>query len=155
MTLSHTSQPLFPTVTAWQAVVYDRDKAPLSLAQIVDARGRLNETLDWEPFVQSAERLRSVTDINIVFVARKHRERLQAGDPLAAFVVTTITSPDDREVWQRVEERNRGTASALERLGLPAYYAIEAFVVERDGQRMENPIVPTSSLGAESSELRR
>ncbi len=57
--------------------------------------------------------------------------------------------PDEREFWQRVEERNRGTAAALEALGLPAYFAIEAFVVERDGRRLENPAVPTSSLGAE------
>ena len=58
-------------------------------------------------------------------------------------------SPDDRDIWQRVEERNRGTAATLERLGLPAYFAMEAYVVERDGQRLENPAVPTSSLGAE------
>ncbi|MGH7543950.1 MAG: glucosamine-6-phosphate deaminase [Gemmatimonadota bacterium] len=38
--------------------------------------------------------------------------------------------PDEREFWQRVEDRNRGTAGMLERLGLPAYFAIEAFVVE-------------------------
>ncbi|KPK62132.1 MAG: glucosamine-6-phosphate deaminase, partial [Gemmatimonas sp. SG8_38_2] len=54
--------------------------------------------------------------------------------------------PDPREFWERVEDRNRATAAELERLGLPAYYAMEAFVVERDGQRLENPVVPTSSL---------
>ncbi len=57
--------------------------------------------------------------------------------------------PDEREFWQRVEQRNRGTAAALEALGLPAYFAIEAFVVERGGRRVENPAVPTSSLGGE------
>jgi glucosamine-6-phosphate deaminase len=54
--------------------------------------------------------------------------------------------PDPREFWERVEDRNRATAAELERLGLPAYYAMEAFVVERDGERVENPVVPTSSL---------
>ena len=54
--------------------------------------------------------------------------------------------PDPREFWERVEDRNRATAAELERLGLPAYYAMEAFVVERDGERLENPVVPTSSL---------
>ena len=54
--------------------------------------------------------------------------------------------PDPREFWERVEDRNRATAVELERLGLPAYYAMEAFVVERDGERLENPVVPTSSL---------
>ncbi len=54
--------------------------------------------------------------------------------------------PDPREFWERVRDRNRETAEELQRLGLPAYYAMEAFVVERDGQRLENPVVPTSSL---------
>jgi glucosamine-6-phosphate deaminase len=38
--------------------------------------------------------------------------------------------PDEREFWKRVEDRNRGTAGMLEELGLPAYFAIEAFVVK-------------------------
>jgi glucosamine-6-phosphate deaminase len=37
--------------------------------------------------------------------------------------------PDDREFWQRVEDRNRGTAEMLDRLGLAEYYAVETYVV--------------------------
>jgi glucosamine-6-phosphate deaminase len=59
--------------------------------------------------------------------------------------------PDAREFWQRVEERNRGTAGMLAGLGLPAYYAMEAFVVQRDGERVVQPTVPTSALGAGES----
>jgi glucosamine-6-phosphate deaminase len=55
--------------------------------------------------------------------------------------------PDEREFWQRTEDRNRETADLLARLGLPAYYAIEAYVGERDGEILENPLVSTSSLG--------
>jgi glucosamine-6-phosphate deaminase len=54
---------------------------------------------------------------------------------------------DQREFWQRVEQRNRATADLLHRLGLPGYYAVEAFVVEREGVRLRNPAVSTSSLG--------
>lgn len=36
---------------------------------------------------------------------------------------------DEREFWQRVEERNRGTASRVDQLGLPEYYAMEALRV--------------------------
>ena len=36
---------------------------------------------------------------------------------------------DDREFWQRVEDRNRGTARELDGLGLPEFHAAEAFVV--------------------------
>ena len=35
---------------------------------------------------------------------------------------------DEREFWQRARDRNRGTADALNRLGLPEFYAAEAYV---------------------------
>jgi len=35
---------------------------------------------------------------------------------------------DQREFWQRAEERNRFTADLYNKLGLPEYEAIEAFV---------------------------
>ncbi|HYE57337.1 MAG TPA: glucosamine-6-phosphate deaminase [Rhodothermales bacterium] len=35
---------------------------------------------------------------------------------------------DDREFWQRARDRNTGTADALNRLGLPEFYAAEAYV---------------------------
>lgn len=37
---------------------------------------------------------------------------------------------DDREFWQRVEARNKGTAQRLDQLGLAEYFAMEAYVVE-------------------------
>src|SRR5688572_14067498 len=38
---------------------------------------------------------------------------------------------DEREFWQRVEERNQGTARVVDQLGLPEYFAMEALVVRR------------------------
>jgi glucosamine-6-phosphate deaminase len=40
---------------------------------------------------------------------------------------------DPREFWQRAEERNRGTAKVYDSLGLPEFYALEAFVRWKDG----------------------
>ena len=37
---------------------------------------------------------------------------------------------DDREFWQRVQDRNTDTAARLNRLGLAEYFAMEAYVVE-------------------------
>ena len=54
--------------------------------------------------------------------------------------------PDDREFWQRVVDRNRGTADLLQSLGLPAYRAMEAYVTVREGRRVEAREIPTSSL---------
>ena len=36
---------------------------------------------------------------------------------------------DEREFWQRVEQRNKETASSLNQLGLAEYFAMEAYVV--------------------------
>jgi glucosamine-6-phosphate deaminase len=40
---------------------------------------------------------------------------------------------DEREFWQRVEERNKATAGLVDQLGLPEYFAMEAFVLWRRG----------------------
>src|SRR4029079_14097862 len=55
---------------------------------------------------------------------------------------------DDREFWQRVEDRNKNTAATVDRLGLPEYFAMEAYVVRRAGERVKLDTVPTSALGA-------
>ena len=44
---------------------------------------------------------------------------------------------DEREFWQRVEARNKGTAANLDRLGLAEYFAMEAYVVEGHTRRVE------------------
>jgi len=41
---------------------------------------------------------------------------------------------DEREFWQRVEERNRGTARWVDQLGLPEYFAMEALKVRRPAE---------------------
>jgi glucosamine-6-phosphate deaminase len=55
---------------------------------------------------------------------------------------------DDREFWQRVEDRNTGTAHIVDALGLPEYFAMEAYVVRRNGVPLEPETVPTSALAA-------
>lgn len=55
---------------------------------------------------------------------------------------------DDREFWQRVEERNKGTAAVVDQLGLPEYYAMEAYVVRKDGVKIPHETISTSGLAA-------
>ncbi|MDQ3309893.1 MAG: PIG-L family deacetylase, partial [Gemmatimonadota bacterium] len=62
---------------------------------------------------------------------------------------------DDREFWQRVEERNTSTAGVVDQLGLPEYFAMEAYVVRRGGQPIETEVVSTSALGNAASWGRR
>ena len=60
--------------------------------------------------------------------------------------VAPFPGPDPREFWQRVQARNRGTAEQLRRLGLPAYFAMEAFVILERGREVVAPHVPTADL---------
>jgi glucosamine-6-phosphate deaminase len=62
---------------------------------------------------------------------------------------------DDREFWQRVEERNRNTAHLVDRLGLPEYFAMEAYVVRRAGAPIEHEMVATSSLAEKETSRSR
>ena len=60
---------------------------------------------------------------------------------------------DDREFWQRVEERNTTTARSVDSLGLPEYFAMESYVVRREGRPLEVESVPTSALASEAARL--
>ncbi len=55
---------------------------------------------------------------------------------------------DDREFWQRVQERNTATAAHVDMLGLPEYYAMESYVVRRNGQPLESHTISTAELAA-------
>jgi glucosamine-6-phosphate deaminase len=44
-----------------------------------------------------------------------------------------LGSTDKREFWQRAEDRNRRTAQLYDQLGLPEYFAMEAFVLWKGG----------------------
>jgi glucosamine-6-phosphate deaminase len=56
---------------------------------------------------------------------------------------------DDREFWQRVEERNRSTAERVDRLGLPEYFAMESYVVRCEGEPLAQDPISTSDLAAQ------
>jgi glucosamine-6-phosphate deaminase len=61
---------------------------------------------------------------------------------------------DDREFWQRVEERNQATARTVDLLGLPEYFAMEAYVVRKEGQPLEPQTLSTADV-AEKPRRRR
>ncbi len=93
---THQSKPAFPTIYAWQGIVYNQQENPLSPDQVVDAQGHLNPSLDWQPFVQTAERLRNINQPHAV-ILREYGERLRAAEPLAGYFATTILCPEDRQ----------------------------------------------------------
>jgi len=100
---AHRSKPLFPTITAWRALVYNREQEPIALAQVLDDAGRVDGALNWETCVQTSAGLKSVNEPHAVLFWREYRKELQAGEPLAGYVTTTVVSPDERDVviWFR------------------------------------------------------
>ena len=52
---------------------------------------------------------------------------------------------DEREFWQRVEERNGATAQLMAQLGFPKHFAMEALVVRGGAMRAESRPVISSS----------
>jgi glucosamine-6-phosphate deaminase len=67
-----------------------------------------------------------------IFAIFKHQSQKDAAPFPGAY--------DDREFWQRVEARNTETARAIDRLGLPEFHAMEAFLVlQPDGRRGLSP----------------
>lgn len=59
---------------------------------------------------------------------------------------------DEREFWQRVEERNKNTAEQLNRLGLPDYFAMEAYVIRKPGQSLLPDLLSGMSMEGSKSE---
>jgi hypothetical protein len=101
LTYAHTSAPLFPTITAWRAVVYDADKSPISVQAAMDDQARSQPTLDWQPYLQQVEGLRNCLQPHAVLFFREHREALQAGQRLAGYLATTVRCPEERDAVLR------------------------------------------------------
>ncbi len=58
-----------------------------------------------------------------------HKKRLAVFRHESQKDTALFPGPDDpREFWQRAEDRNRHTADLFNQIGLPEYYALEAFV---------------------------
>lgn len=98
---TYRSRPLFPTIYAWRGVVYDQGREPIALEQVIDDDGNINGGLDWKDYVQTSSGLRSVEQPHAILFYREYRRELQAGEPLAGYITTTVVSPDEREAVVR------------------------------------------------------
>jgi hypothetical protein len=94
---AHRSQPLFPSIYAWHAVVYDPKETTIALDEAMTDDGLANGDLAWTPLVQTAEGLRNVNQPHGALFWRTHGEQLRAGKKLAGYLVTTVVSPNERE----------------------------------------------------------
>ncbi|GAB4539759.1 MAG: hypothetical protein Kow0063_28860 [Anaerolineae bacterium] len=94
----HSSQPLFSTISVWRTLVYDQTGKPVRLDEVMGPDGHPNEGLDWETRLQTWHGLASLTQPHALFFYRGHEAEVRAGALLAGYLATTIISPDEREV---------------------------------------------------------
>ncbi|MGD9047271.1 MAG: glycoside hydrolase family 31 protein [Anaerolineae bacterium] len=94
---THQSAPLFPTIQAWQAIVYNREEQPLTLEQVVEDMPAGEGEPAWKNYVQTPEALTNVNQPHAVFLSREYEQALKAGKPLAAYLRTIVVCPDDRD----------------------------------------------------------
>jgi hypothetical protein len=99
--ITHQSKALFPSVYAWQVLVYDEQVKKLALKQVVDGEGRINQRLPWKEYVQTAEGLKSVNQPHAVYLSREYERALADGASLAAYLSVIVNSPDEREAVVR------------------------------------------------------
>jgi hypothetical protein len=99
LTYAHHSSVLFPTIYAWQALVYDQDEIPLALHQVMDAEGGVNDALGWQAYPQPVGGLRNLSQPHLIPFSRMeaYRGKLKAGQPLAGYLTTAVISPDERD----------------------------------------------------------
>jgi len=99
--LSHRSRPLFPSIYAWQVLVYDEGVERLALDQVVYGDGEINQRLPWKAYVQTTRGLKNVNEPHGVYLSREYGGALAGGASLAAYLSVVVNSPDEREAVVR------------------------------------------------------
>jgi glucosamine-6-phosphate deaminase len=117
----------------FQAFERLRDKAWAKACEVWLYRGAWQE---WEP-----EKIEMAVPLSPSELGRKRSAifKHQSQKDRAMF-----PGADEREFWQRAEDRNRGTAAVYDQLGLSEYEAIEGFVHWSPSWRNSTPEAPAS-----------
>jgi len=98
LTYVHQSDPLFPTIYAWRAIVYNQEEEPIALEQVMDDEGHINDALDWKVYLQDPEGWGgNLKQPHVIPFMKEHQEQLKAGEPLAGYMTTTVISPGERD----------------------------------------------------------
>jgi alpha-glucosidase len=98
LTYTHQSNHLFPTIYAWNALIYNEDENPIALEQVVDGPSAGGDALAWKPYLQTQDGLINVNQPHGIIFTGEYGEALKAGVPLAGYLATTVVSPDERDV---------------------------------------------------------
>jgi alpha-glucosidase len=101
LTYTHRSRMLFPPVHTWRVLVYNPERDPLPLGHVLAGE----DALPWTVRRPDVAALRNLNGPFLLPLGQENRERLQAGEPLAAYLATTVMSPDEQEASLLVRTR--------------------------------------------------
>ncbi len=87
----HTSRLFFPAISAYHARIYNPEQERVSLAQALKTR----RGKGWEDFTQQPRSYPNLAAAHYAPLFRVAWERMEAKEPLAAWLVTDIESPAD------------------------------------------------------------
>jgi len=93
----HESQPLFPTVCAWQGLVLDQGTETEPWEQVCDPLGLARAGLAWRDLSQALDGLVNVHQPHLVDLSRHFAAVLKGILSPVAYLVTTVASPSEQE----------------------------------------------------------
>ncbi|MGC9469692.1 MAG: TIM-barrel domain-containing protein [Anaerolineae bacterium] len=102
LTGTYSSAPFFPAIYRWRGLFYDPTKRDLTpdvvLSMVTQDDGQTGPGETWQLFEQDPEKAHNLAEPYELRLWDVCRERLEAGESLAAYLVTQVISPEDREV---------------------------------------------------------
>ncbi len=127
LSFHHTSALLMPGIPVFRALVYNPERLKIS-PQEASAPVQTGMPDVWKVYPYVPQRQPNLKHPHFVPLFELYREQLQAGDPLAAYLAVTITSPSDQ-----------GASLLYQAAGEPQFYL--------EGRRLKQASLEAPELG--------
>ncbi len=91
------SATLFPAIPAWRATLYNLDEIAPTPTDVLDTAGNPNPNLVWRTLAQSLAETENYRRAYFTYLERSRWSPTTAEAPRAAYLTTTVVSPEARE----------------------------------------------------------
>ncbi len=95
---SYQSEDAYPSITQWQALIFNPEQRTLAIEDVITAASGLNTGLDWSDTSQKLGVTANIKQPYGLILLENEVKRITGGEPLAAYVTSSITSDTDQEV---------------------------------------------------------
>ncbi len=91
------SAALFPAIPTWRATLYNLDEVALTPTDVLDAAGNPSPNLVWRTLTQNLAETENYRRAYFAYLERSRWSPATAESPRAAYLTTTVVSPEARE----------------------------------------------------------